>query len=112
SAAASLGGLPLPLALSFVPRLLAAGDRFSISDATAIPRAINNLVPSDLRPAYEAWLRQTYGVAAAAAGLTPSDRDSLDIEVSRGALLDVAVEAGNDPKLAAQAIKLAAKWRE
>ena len=112
AAAASLGGLPLPLALSFVPRLLAAGDRFSISDATAIPHAIDDLVPSDLRPAYEAWLRQTYGAAAVAAGLTPSDRDSLDVEVSRGDLLDVAVEAGNEPKLAAQAVKLAAKWRD
>ncbi len=112
SEAATLGALPLPLALSFVPRLLVAGDRFSVAAATAIPRAIDELVPGELRPVYEAWLRQTYSAVALQAGVVASDRDSLDLETSRGELLDAAGELGREPKLAAQAIKLAAKWRD
>jgi alanyl aminopeptidase len=110
--AATLGALPLPLALSFVPRLLAAGDRFSIRAALAIPLAIGDFVPDDLRPAYEAWLRRTFGPAAHQAGLTPSDRDSLDLEVTRNDLVRAVGAIGRDPVLAAAAVKLAGKWRD
>jgi alanyl aminopeptidase len=109
---AALGALPLPLALSFVPRLLAAGDRFSIRAALAIPLAIGEFVPDDLRPAYEAWLRRTFGPAAHQAGLTPSDRESLDLEVTRDDLVHAVGTVGRDPVLAAAAVVLAGKWRD
>jgi alanyl aminopeptidase len=110
--AALLGKLPLGLALSFVPRLLAAGDRFSIRAALAVPLGVRDLVPEDLRPRYEAWLRLTFGPAARKAGLLPRDSDQLDVESSRSSLLYAVASVGRDPALATEAVKLAERWLE
>jgi alanyl aminopeptidase len=112
SEAATLGKLPLALGLSFVPRLLAAGDRFSVGAALAIPVGLRDVIPDELLPAYEAWIRRTFGPAAHKAGLVPSDRDSLDVEVSRGSLLDAVGEIARDPALTAESIKLVDHWRD
>jgi alanyl aminopeptidase len=112
SDAATLGKLPLPVALSFLPKLLAAGDRFSVRAALSIPRGVRDVVPDELRASYEGWMRRTFGAAARKAGLAPSDRDTLDIEEVRGALIDAVANVGRDPALTAEAIKLADKWRD
>jgi alanyl aminopeptidase len=109
---AELGKLPLPAALSFVPRLVAAGDRFSIGDALALPRGLMDVVPDDLRPAYEAWLRRTFGGPARKAGITPKDGDGLDIEAARGDLLNAVGDVGRDPAINAEAVKLADRWHD
>jgi alanyl aminopeptidase len=109
---ALLGRLPLSLTLSFVPKLLAAGDRFSIRAALAVPLGVRNLVPEDLRAKYEAWLRFALGPAARKAGLSPKRTDSLDIEVARTSLLDAVADLGRDPELVAAAVKLSERWRE
>jgi alanyl aminopeptidase len=109
--AATHGTLPLSLALSFVPKLLATGDRVSIGAALDLPLGLHDLIPEALRASYEAWLRQTFGPAARKAGLAPSDTDSLDIEVVRSGLLDAVADLGRDPELVAAAVKLAEHWR-
>jgi alanyl aminopeptidase len=106
------GKLPLSLALSFVPRLLAAGDRFSIVAALRIPTGVNELITDELRPSYEAWLRRTFGQAARRSGLSPRDSDSLDVETVRGTLINAVGSIARDPGLTAEAVKLAARWRE
>jgi alanyl aminopeptidase len=106
------GALPLPLALSFVPRLLAAGDRFSIAAALGVAEAVNPFVADEQRPAYEAWLRKTFGPAARRAGLQPSAHDSLDVETSRGELINLVGSLGRDPVLTGEASKLVGHWRE
>jgi alanyl aminopeptidase len=110
--AATLGKLPVLLALSFTPKLLAAGDRFSVGAALQLPIHMRKFMPADLRPAYEAWLRRSFGPAARKAGLTPKVGDSLDVEVVRGALIDAVANVGRDPALNAEAVKLADKWRD
>jgi alanyl aminopeptidase len=112
ASAATIGKLPLALALSFVPRQLAAGDRFSVGEAIALPLGLRTIIPEDLRPRYEAWLRETFGPAARKAGLAPRPGESLDVEAARNNLIDAAVRVGRDPQLTAQAIKLAAHWRD
>jgi alanyl aminopeptidase len=112
SNAATLGKLPLSLALSFLPRLLAAGDRFSIGAALGLPLGVRELVPEELRASYEAWLRLTFGPAARKAGLSPKAGDSLDVEAVRGDLIDAVANVGREPALGAEAVKLAARWRE
>jgi alanyl aminopeptidase len=112
ASAASLGRLPLPLALSFVPRQLAAGDRFAVGEALRTPVGLRRFVPDELRPRYEAWLRDTFGAAARKAGLSPRDGDSLDVEAVRNDLADAVARLGRDPGLTAQAIKLADRWRD
>jgi len=110
--AATTGKLPLQLALSMVPKLLAGNDRFTVAPAIALPAGLSRMVPADLRPRYEAWLRQTFGPGAAKAGLAPRDSDTLDTEVTRGELIRAVAWRGREPKLVAEAVKLAERWRE
>jgi hypothetical protein len=110
--AASTGKLPLQLALSLVPKLLAGNDRFTVGPAIDLPLALLRMVPEDLRPSYEAWLRQTFGPGAIKAGLLPRDADSLDTEAIRQDLIRAVAWRGREPKLVADAVKLADRWRD
>ncbi|HET7504099.1 MAG TPA: M1 family aminopeptidase [Kofleriaceae bacterium] len=110
--AASTGKLPLPLALSLVPKLLAGGDRFTVGPAIQLTMGLARMVPPDLVPAYEAWLRQTFGPGALKAGLVPRDTDTLDIEVTRAELIAAVAWRGREPRLVAEAVKLADRWRD
>jgi alanyl aminopeptidase len=109
---AATGRLPLPVALSLVPKMLAGNDRFAIGPAIAFPVSLAKFVPADLRPKYQAWLRQTFGAGAHKAGLVPRASDSLDVEVTREELLRAVVWRGRDPGMVAEAVKLADKWRD
>jgi alanyl aminopeptidase len=110
--AATNGQLPLGLALSFAPKQLAVGDRFSVGEALRIPLTVYRFVPEELRPTYRAWLRQTFGPMARKAGLSPRDTDSLDVETVRNDLIYAVADAGRDPALTAEAVKLAEHWRD
>ena len=110
--AASTGKLPLAPALSLVPKLLAGNDRFTVAPAIALPASLGRLVPSELRPKYEAWLRQTFGPGAEKVGLLPRDSDTLDTEIMRGDLVRAVVWRGREPRLVAEAVKLADRWRD
>jgi peptidase M1-like protein/ERAP1-like protein len=109
---ASLGKLPLPLVLSFGPRQLADGDRFSVGAAVDLPLGFNTVIPDELRPAYEAWLRRTFGAAAHRTGLSPRNGESLDVEAVRSKLSYAVGSVGRDPALIAEAARLAAHWRD
>ena len=109
--AASRGTLPLVLALSFVPKMLAGGDRFTISDALS-PLAFDRWVADDQRPKYEAWVRTTYGLAAAKLGFDPKPTDDLDAEETREALVSATAWDGRDPDLVKRAVELAGHWRD
>ncbi|MEO7729926.1 MAG: M1 family aminopeptidase, partial [Kofleriaceae bacterium] len=85
SDAVATGQLPLPLALSIIPKMLAGGDRFSVGPAIALVDRLARMVPAELLPRYEAWMRQTFGPGARKAGLAPRDADTLDLELTREA---------------------------
>ena len=108
--AVTAGKLPLPLGLSFVPRLLAGGDRFTVGDSLSYA-GLGEWVPDELLGKYEAWLRLTYGPGAARVGMLPHDGDDLDAETMRAELVGAVAESGRDPAFAAEAVKLAASWR-
>ena len=55
--------------LSFVPRMLANGDRYSVESATDVAGSFDDVVPDDLHAKYEAWVRATFGAGAANVGL-------------------------------------------
>lgn len=58
-AAAATGKLPLGLALSLVPKLAAGKDRFTLPPAIQMMTGLDELVPDDLRGAFEQQLRRT-----------------------------------------------------
>ena len=106
------GRLPLMLALSFVPRLLAGSDRFTVADALELPASLEDLVADDLRAKYTAWIRETFGPGARQAGFAAKSTDDLDVESTRSALLGAVAGTGRDPELVATAVALADTWRE
>lgn len=109
---ANHGKLPLPLALSFVPKLLAGGDRFTIGSAVGFPLGLDHIVDDNQRAKYEAWVRMMFGPGAAKVGIMPKDSDDLDAESTRAELVNAAAWHGRDPELVKQAVELAAKWRD
>ncbi|HEY3803333.1 MAG TPA: M1 family metallopeptidase [Kofleriaceae bacterium] len=104
--------LPLALAMSFVPKLLAAGDRFAIGDVGGLADRLVWYAQPDQRAKLETWLRETFGPGAAKLGALPKDGDDLDAEASRGELYELTAYEGRDPELQKQAIELAAHWRD
>jgi cytosol alanyl aminopeptidase len=104
--------LPLALALSFVPKMLAGDDRFTIGDATELVEGFNWYVPDDLRPKYEGWIRTTFGAGAAKVGLVPAPNEDLDAERVRGQLLGLVAWVGRDPDLVKQASDLVPGWHD
>ena len=110
--AARTGKLPLALALSLVPRMLAGKDRFTVPSAVALPAELDEWVRPELRPKYEYWLRTTFGPGAAAIGIAPRDSDTIDDEEMRAALAGTVAWKARDPKLVEQALALVDRWRE
>ncbi len=106
------GKLPLTLVLSIVPKLLAGGDRFTVADSLIVPVGMDRFVSDDQRPKYEAWLRATFGPAAAKLGLSPQDNDDVDAEQNRGEIIKAVAWHGRDPDLIKQCVALAANWRD
>jgi alanyl aminopeptidase len=104
--AAARGRLPLQIALSLVPRMLAGGDRFTVRLALDLVTRLDKLVAPNLRDKYELYLRQTFGPGAAQAGLLGKDADSLDVEETRAGLLRAVAWHGREPKLVAEAARL------
>ena len=106
------GKLPFQLAMSLVPKLLAGNDRFTVPSALELVTGLTNFVSDDQRPKYERWLRTTFGPGAAKAGYVPKPTDTIDIEQMRNNLLATVAWEGREPKLVAEAVRLADKWHD
>ncbi len=106
------GKVPLQLALSFIPKLLAGNDRFTIGPALALANGVEWLVPDELRNKYEYWLRATFGAGATAAGFEPKADDTFDTETTRNSLISTVAWTAREPILVAEAVKLAPRYRE
>jgi hypothetical protein len=100
------------LALSFVPKLLAQGNRFTIADALRVPLSVKRFIPDALADKYAYYFRSTFGPGAAKVGVLPGPTDTLDDETSRAQLLRAAAWYGRDPDLVATAVDLAKHWRD
>ena len=106
------GRLPLQVGLSFIPKLLAGNDRFTIPPALGLSSNVESLVPDNLREKYEYFLRTKFGLGATTMGLLPKDADTLDNEISRASLIHTVAWLGREPALVGEAIRLADRWRD
>jgi alanyl aminopeptidase len=104
--------LPLPLALSLIPKLLAGGDRFTVADAVSLPLALDRFVADDQRGKLETWIRATFGPGATHLGLTSKPNEDLDVERERVDLFLLAAWLGRDPELVKKAVELGQRWTE
>jgi alanyl aminopeptidase len=106
------GRVSLALSLSFVPRLLAGNDRFTVDAALSTPTGLAPWVPDALRAKYEYWLRTTFGPGAAEVGLATKPTDTLDMEMRRRDLVEAVGWLAREPALVAEAVQLASSWRD
>jgi alanyl aminopeptidase len=107
------GRLPLAVALSLVPKLLAGNDRFTVGPALDLVTRFDRIVPAGLRDKYELYLRQTFGPGAAQAGFLGKDTDTLDVEETRADLVHAVAWNARDPNLVAEAARLVERgWRD
>jgi len=104
--------LPLALALSFVPKLLAKPDRFTVGDALGVPRSVQRKVLPEHAEKYAYYMRTTFGPGAAKLGFVAGPKESLDDESTRVSLLWAAAWSGRDPELVAKAQELVKDWRD
>lgn len=109
---AGTGRTPIALALSFVPKLLASADRFTVPEAIGIPTQFEHYVTDELRPKYDQWLRATFGPGAARVGFLPKATDTVEEEVTRTSLISTVGWTARDPELVAEAVRLSDKWAE
>ncbi len=112
AAAVATGRLPLPLGLSFGPKLLVGNDRFTVPPAIDLPTRYSDFVPDELRGKYEHSLRATFGPGALNVGLVPKPSDTIDHESTRSELIWTVGWLGREPRLVAEAVGLADKWRD
>ncbi|MEJ7602200.1 MAG: M1 family metallopeptidase [Kofleriaceae bacterium] len=106
------GRLPLRDALPFVPKLLAGNDRFTLATVVRLLDLLEPAIPDAQHAGYEAWLRATFGARARKLKFLPRAGDSYDVEEQRTLLASVVGWSGRDRKLVAEAVRLAAGWRD
>jgi alanyl aminopeptidase len=110
-ALASTGLIPYGEALALMPPRLQNADRQIVSAAAAIVKgASRDLVSDDMRPAFTAYIRKTFGARARSLGWKVRRKDSDEIRLLRPVLLELVAGEGEDPALSAQAVALARRW--
>jgi len=97
--------------LSALPTLLEL-DEPRVTQATiSVARALHDyLVPNDLRPHYEHFLKSTYGDLARELGFDPQEGDSDETHVLRGDVLSLVGSLGADPEIIAEATRRTEVW--
>jgi alanyl aminopeptidase len=71
-----------------------------------------NLVPAELQPNYQRFVRKTFGGKAHELGLVAGKQESEDTRILRPVLVTLVAESGEDEDLQEQARPLALKWLE
>lgn len=104
------GALQLVTLLKMFPLMMADNNRFSVEDAVTFLQGLRPNVAEALRPRFDAWVVATVGKKAQAIGWLPQANDSLDVEAMRQQIVALVAEAG-EPTLRAQAVTLAADWK-
>ncbi|MEQ1566604.1 MAG: M1 family aminopeptidase [Myxococcota bacterium] len=111
TAAVDAGDLSPTTLLAEIPGVVELGDPHALRAAAEIVAALDqHLITDDTRPAYQAFVRRTFGEAANAVGRTSSSDDGDATRRLRIALLDLVGRKGEDPELLAYAREQSDRW--
>ncbi len=110
-ALASAGAIPLPDVLSLLPKVVRDGDRHAIEIAGGIVGSLRlNLVPEELAPNYQRFVRKTFGAKARALGWSGSPGEPEDRKLLRPFVVALVAQRGEDADLQKQARALVARY--
>ncbi|MGI8741639.1 MAG: M1 family metallopeptidase [Bryobacteraceae bacterium] len=105
------GDMPMGTALSVVPKLHSDPDRHITSAALDIAQnTIGVIVPEDLRPKGEKFIRDNFGERARELGWNAKAGEDENTRLLRTALVGPVASSGKDKQLIDQAEVLAKKW--
>ncbi len=105
------GEMPAQEALRIVPEFANDPTRQVVGATIRIVESIGRtLVPQDLRPNYERFVRKTYGQRARDLGWLGKPGESDEVRLLRPELVSFVANEGEDPVLAEQAGQLAREW--
>jgi alanyl aminopeptidase len=105
------GTLPTSEALSLAETFHDDPAHYVVERALDVALApAQNLVPADLLPNYQRFLRKNFDARARSLGWTPKPGESEDTAELRPVLLQAMATRGADTQLAAEARSLAEKW--
>ncbi len=102
--------LPVGDALTLVGKYAKDKSRHLVSQSVGIAAGIDDLVPGELRPNYQRFIRKTYGARAKQLGWTAKAGESDDVRDLRPSLIGLVAGKGADPQLTIEATKLTWKW--
>jgi alanyl aminopeptidase len=112
-ALAKAGVLPAGDALALAARFADDPDRLVFSASLELLDVVDGRFLSEAgRASYARFLRDTYGPRARKLGFSPRPGEDEDTRLLRPRLLELAGRGGKDPKIIAEAKKLAGKWLE
>ncbi len=112
-ALAKTGALPAGDALALAARFAEDRDRLVFSASLELLDVVDRrMLSKERRADYARFLRDTYGPRARKLGFTPRAGEDEDTRLLRPRLMDLAGRWGGDPKLVAEARKLAGRWME
>lgn len=111
-AATASAVLPLGDALALLPSLLADKSPQTTRGAVSLVSGVSGLVPDELLPVYEAWIRTLFGGEAKRLGLLPKAKEDDEAKLTRQAVLRLVGDKGNDAALGKEARRLAEKWQK
>ena len=110
-ALASAGAIPLPEVLSVLPSVVRDGDRHAIEIAGGIVGSLRlNLIPEELAPNYQRFVRETFGARARALGWSGSPGEPEDTKLLRPYVVALVAQRGEDADLQKQARALATRY--
>jgi cytosol alanyl aminopeptidase len=105
------GQLPIDLALSLVPKMLAERHRIPVRAAVDLADQLKGLLPAAQQAGFDAWIRTTFGPLARSLTWTPRRGEDLDAEEIRTELVPLVALAG-DVALRKSAVTLSKSWRK
>ena len=98
-------------ALAQLPARVARADRHLLKAMIELVEAAREILPDDgLRPAYAAWVRQTFGRRARALGWRVRGGDREEVRLTRPTLVELVADEGEDRALGEEAVRLARRW--
>jgi alanyl aminopeptidase len=96
--------------LQLAARHAGAREHHVLAAAIKLATVREDFLAGRLGPAYQSWVRKTFGPHARALGFRPKPAEDDEVQLARPKLTEFVALRGEDPQLIAEARKLAEAW--
>jgi aminopeptidase N len=104
------GAIPQAEGLQLAAHHAGAREHHVLQAAIKLATVREDFLAGRLGPAYQAWVRKTFGPHARALGFRPKPAEDDEVQLARPKLAEFVALRGEDPQLIAEARKLGEAW--